>query len=167
MGLSLWLVSLKTTDSMSLSIMRSDAKTVEEYLRSLPPEREKALRAVRRVILANLPMGYKEMMRYGMIGYAVPLEKYPRTYNGQPLAIAVLSSQKNYMAVYLMIVYSDKEIEAWFHKRYRASGKKLDMGKSCVRFRRLEDLPIDLIGEAIGRTSVKEYIEKYEKSRMR
>lgn len=147
--------------------MRSDAKTVEEYLRLLPPEREKALRAVRMVILANLPMGYKEIMQYGMIGYAIPLDRYATTYNGQPLTIAALSSQKNYMVVYLMNVYGDKEMEAWFQNRYRASGKKLDMGKSCVRFKRLEDLPVDLIGEAIGRTSVEEFIEKYEKSRVR
>ncbi len=147
--------------------MRSDAKTVEEYLRLLPPEREKALRAVRGVILANLPTGYKEMMQYGMIGYAIPLDRYATTYNGQPLTIAALAAQKNYMVVYLMNVYGDNEMEAWFHNRYRASGKKLDMGKSCVRFKRLEDLPVDLIGEAIGRTSVEEFIEKYEKSRVR
>ena len=102
-----------------------------------------------------------------MIGYAIPLGRYPTTYNGQPLAIAALPSQKNYMVVYLMNVYGDKEIEAWFHKRYRASGKKLNMGKSCVRFKRLEDLPVDLIGEVVGRTSVEDYIERYEKSRLR
>ena len=147
--------------------MRSDAKTAEEYLRLLPLEREKALRAVRGVILANLPPGYKEMMQYGMIGYAIPLDRYATTYNGQPLTIAALAAQKNYMVVYLMNVYGDKEMEAWFQNRYRASGKKLDMGKSCVRFKRLEDLPVDLIGEAIGQTSVEEFIEKYEKSRVR
>ncbi len=143
--------------------MRSEAKTVNEYLHSIPPEREKALRSVRKVILDNLPKGFMEIMEYGMIGYSVPLERYPRTYNGQPLAVAALASQKNYMVIYLMNVYSDKTTENWFHKSYRASGKRLDMGKSCVRFRRLEDLPLDLIGEAIGRTSVAAFIERYEK----
>ena len=102
-----------------------------------------------------------------MIGYAIPLGRYPTTYNGQPLAIAALPSQKNFLVVYLMYVYGDKDIEAWFHKRYRASWKKLNMGKTCVRFKRLEYLPEDLIGEVVGRTSVEDYIERYEKSRLR
>jgi len=146
-------------------MVKSAAKIAEEYLRLLPTEREGAIRTVRKVILASLPKGYKEMMLYGMIGYAIPLERYPNTYNGQPLEIAAVASQKNYMAIYLMNVYGDKEIEAWFRQQYLASGKKLDMGKSCIRFKKIEDIPLELIGETIARTPVEEFIDKYEKSR--
>jgi len=146
-------------------VVKSAANTVEEYLASLPPEREKALRAIRKVILANLPKGYEEGMQYGMIGYYIPLKRYPVTYNGQPLGIVALASQKNYMAVYLMNIYCDKETEAWFAERYKASGKKLDMGKSCLRFKKLEDLPLGLIGEAVAHTPVDEFIRLYEASR--
>jgi hypothetical protein len=100
-----------------------------------------------------------------MISYEIPLSRYPKTYNKQPLAMAALASQKNYMSLYLMTVYGDKDTETWFHERYRASGKKLDMGKSCVHFRKLDDLPLDLVGESIGRVSVDKYIERYEQSR--
>ena len=143
----------------------SDAKTVEEYLQTLPTDRREAISAVRKVILENLPEGYVEYMNWGMICYAIPLSRYPKTYNKQPLGIAALASQKHHMSLYLMTVYGDKNTEAWFHERYRASGKKLDMGKSCVRFRKLDDLPLDLVGETIGRVSVDHYIELYERSR--
>jgi len=142
--------------------MHSDAKTVEQYLAELPPDRREAISAVRKVILENLPKGYVEMMQYGMIGYAIPLERYPKTYNGQPLGIAALASQKHHMSVYLNNVYSDPEMEKWFADEYRTSGKKLDMGKSCVRFKKLDDLPLDLIGKAVARTPVDAYIERYE-----
>jgi hypothetical protein len=146
-------------------MVKSDASTAEQYLASLPPDRQKALRAVRDVILANLPKGYEEGMEYGMIGYYIPLKRYPVTYNGQPLGIAALASQKNHMAVYLMNIYGDKETEDWFTQRYKASGKKLDMGKSCIRFKRVEDLPLELVGEAVARTSVERFISLYEASR--
>ena len=100
-----------------------------------------------------------------MIGYVVPLDSYPETYNRQPLGYVALASQKNYMSLYLMNVYGDEEAERWFTERYRASGKKLDMGKSCVRFKSLQDLPIDLIGAAVARTTVDEFIKRYEVSR--
>ena len=146
-------------------MVSSDAKTVEEYLQTLPADRRKAISAVREVILENLPEGYVERMNWGMISYEIPLSRYPKTYNRQPLAMAALASLKNYMTLYLMTVYGDKNIEAWFHERYRASSKKLDMGKSCVHFRKLADLPLDLVGETIGRVSVDDYIERYEQSR--
>ena len=144
---------------------QSTAQTVDEYFDELPPDRQQAIAAVRKVILDHLPEGYEETMQYGMIGYVIPLEKYHVTYNGQPLEYAALASQKNYMSLYLMNIYGDKETEQWFIEQYRASGKKLDMGKSCVRFKKLEDLPVDLIGKAIGRTTVADFIERYEASR--
>ncbi len=143
----------------------SNAKTVEKYLAELPSERRNAVAAVRRVILTNLPKGYEETMQYGMISYVIPLKKYPKTYNGQALALASLASQKNYMSIYLMNVYGNEEIEKWFHERYIASGKKLDMGKSCVRFKNIDDLPLDLLGETIAMTSVDEFISRYEEIR--
>lgn len=142
--------------------MKSNAATVKEYLDSLPEERRKALAAVRREIRKRLPKGYQEGMQFGMISYHIPLKRYPITYNGQPLSYAALASQKRHMAVYLNNVYSDPEIQGEFEQAYRATGKRLDMGKSCVRFRRLEDLPIELIGETIARTSVDEFIARYE-----
>jgi hypothetical protein len=143
----------------------SAARTVDEYLAELPPDRRAAIAAVRKVILGNLPKGYEETMQYGMISYVVPLKRYPVTYNKQPLGIAALASQKNYMSVYLMSVYGDKETERWFTEAFRASGKKLDMGKSCVRFKKLDDLPLDVIGQAIARAPVDEFIARYEESR--
>ena len=141
---------------------QSKAATVDEYLDELSPDRREAIETVRRVILEKLPDGYEEMMQYGMIGYAIPLERYPVTYNGQPLGYVALASQKNYMSVYLMNIYGDPEAEKWFTESYKASGKKLDMGKSCVRFKTLDDLPLDLIGEAVARTSASDFIEWYE-----
>jgi len=117
------------------------------------------------VILANLPAGYEETMLFGMISYVIPLATYGPTYNKQPLMYASLANQKNYMSVYLMNVYADAEAERWFNEAYRATGKRLDMGKSCVRFRSLDDLPVDVIGDAIARTPVAAFIELYEASR--
>ncbi len=145
--------------------MKSGAATVEEYLDELTPERRGAVSAVREVILANLPDGYVETMDFGMIAYVVPLERYPETYNGHPLSYAGIASEKRYISVHLMNIYGSAEDEQWFVGRYRASGKRLDMGKSCVRFRKLDDLPLDLIGEAVGRTSMEEWIGRYEASR--
>ena len=138
--------------------MKSGAATVAEYLDELPPERREAVSAVREVILANLPDGYEEMMDFGMIAYSVPLYRYPNTYNGHPLSYAGIASEKSYVSVHLMNIYSDADTERWFVDSYRATGKRLDMGKSCVRFRKLDDLPLDLIGEAVGRTPMEEWI---------
>ena len=144
---------------------KSAAITVEEYLAMLPVEQRTALASVRTVILDHLPEGYQETVQHGMIGYVVPLERYSPTYNGQPLVYAALASQKNFMSLYLMNIYGDTEVEQWFVEQYRARGKKLNMGKSCVRFKSLSDLPLSLIGEAIARTSVAQFIELYEASR--
>ncbi|MFQ6026423.1 MAG: DUF1801 domain-containing protein [Dehalococcoidia bacterium] len=144
---------------------QSTAQTVEDYLAELPVDRKEAIQAVRRVILDNLPEGYQETMQYGMISYVIPLERYPKTYNKQALAVASLASQKSYMSLYLMGVYGSTDAAEWFTERYRASGKKLDMGKSCVRFKTLEDLPLELVGEAVARTSVGDFIQLYEAAR--
>ena len=146
---------------------KSNATTVEEYLAELPEERREAVEKVRSVILQHLPAGYEETMQHGMISYVVPLDTLPKTYNGQPLQYAALASQKGYMSAYLMGVYGDSETERWFVEQYRASGKKLDMGKSCVRFKTLDDLPLELVGEAIARIPVTQFIELYQASRQR
>ena len=119
--------------------MRSDATTVDEYLSELGDDRRGALSAVRQVILDNLPDGYEEIMQYGMISYVVPLDVLADTYNGQPLMYIALASQRQYMSLYLTNVYGDESVEKWFKERYLATGKKLNMGKSCVRFRKLDD----------------------------
>ena len=146
-------------------MVRSAAATVEEYLGELAPERREAIEAVRDVVLHNLPDGYDEAMNWGMISWAVPLERYPDTYNKQPLMYAALASQKNYMSLYLMGVYTDGDDKTWFEARFRASGKKLNMGKSCVRFKKVDDLPMELIAETIASTPVDEYISRYEAAR--
>lgn len=141
--------------------MQSNAETVEQYLAELPDDRRDAIAEVRDVVLDNLPDGYVETMNWGMISYEVPLETFPDTYNKKPLMYAALASQKNHMAVYLTTVYSSEENEDWFRERYEATGKKLDMGKSCVRFNKLDQLPIDLIGEVIAKTSVDDFLAEY------
>jgi hypothetical protein len=141
-------------------MVSSKAETVAGYLKELPEERRQAMTAVRNVILENLPKGFEEDMS-GMIVYYIPLEDFPDTYNGEPLWLAGLAAQKNNMALYLNNVYSDSQTADWFKARYKASGKRLDMGKSCVRFRKLEDLPLDLIGETIALTSKRELINFY------
>lgn len=143
--------------------MQSDAATVAQYLTELPADRRSALEAVHQTILANLPAGYEEAMHWGMIAYHVPLARYPDTYNGQPLAYAALASQKNYMAVYLTGIYMDDAARGRFEAAYRATGKRYDVGKACVRFRKLDDLPLALIGESIAMFSVDEFIARVEK----
>ena len=145
--------------------MQSDADSVQAYLAELPEDRREIVEAVRAVILEHLPTGFEEGMQYGMIGYYVPLERYPVTYNGQPLGVAALASQKRHLSLYLMGIYGDDGESSWFRERWAETGKKLDMGKSCVRFRRLDDLALDVVGDAIARTSVDDFIAVYERSR--
>ena len=144
---------------------RSMACSVEDYLQELPRERREALQEVRKVVLDNLPAGYVETMNWGVITYEIPLERFPDTYNKRPLMYAALASQKNHMSLYLMCVYSHKESRVRFEEKFKASGKKLNMGKSCVRFKRVEDLPLDVVGEVIAGTSVDAYIRFYQESR--
>ncbi|MDP2481894.1 MAG: DUF1801 domain-containing protein [Candidatus Palauibacterales bacterium] len=144
--------------------MRSEATTVEGYLAELPDDRRTAIEAVRQVILDNLPDGYEEAMHWGMISYQVPLADYPDTYNGQPLMFAALASQKNHMAVYLTGIYISDEARDEFERAYRATGKRFDVGKSCVRFRKLDDLPLDLIGETISSVPVDRLVARAEEA---
>ena len=146
-------------------MVSSDAPSVDEYLAELPEDRRRANSRVREVILANLQQGFEETMQYGMPSYIVPFERYPTTYNGQPLAVASLASQKNYMSLYLMSVYGERDQQ--FREEYERTGKRLDMGKSCVRFRSVDDLPLDLIARTIAATSADDFIRTYEASRSR
>lgn len=148
--------------------MQSRAASVKEYLAALPDDRRKAVAAVRKVILDNLGEGYAECMQYGMIGYCVPHARYPAGYHcdpQQPLPFAGLASQKNHLAVYLFCVYAVPGEAERFAKAWKAAGKRLDMGKGCVRFRRLEDVPLDVLGEAIRRVPVDVFIKHYEAAR--
>ena len=145
-------------------MVMSKAKTVTEYLAELPADRRKTISAVRAVVRKRLPKGYQEGVGYGMICYTVPLATYPVTYNGQPLCYAALASQKQYCAIYLMNVYGDTATAKAFKEGFKQAGKKLDMGKSCVRFKTADDLPLDVIGETIAAMPVKAFIEVYEKA---
>ncbi len=140
--------------------MQSQAATVKEYLSELPDDRRQAIETVRQTILENLPDGYEEVMNWGMITYQVPLATYPDTYNKQPLMYAALASQKNHMAVYLTSIYMSDEARREFEAAYRATGKQLDVGKSCVRFKKLEQLPLPLIGETIASLGVDEFVDQ-------
>lgn len=144
--------------------MQSSASRVEDYLSELPDSRREAMETVRQVILQNLPQGYEEVMNWGMITYQVPLERYPKTYNGKPLLYAALASQKQHMSVYLTGIYIHEETRQEFEEKYRATGKRFDVGKSCVRFKKLADLPLPLIGQAVGLLGVEEFIEQVEKA---
>ena len=145
--------------------MRSDATTVEQYLAELTDDRRADIERVRQVVLDNLPEGFEEAMNWGMITYQIPLETYPDTYNKQPLMYAALASQKNYMAVYLMGIYSAEGRRDRFEAAYKATGKRFDVGKSCVRFRKLDDLPLELIGETIASMSVDDVIAALKQAR--
>lgn len=141
-------------------MMRSNASNVDEYLAELPEDRRKAIQTVRQVILDNLPEGFEEVMNWGMITYQVPLEVCPLTYNGKPLLYAALASQKNHMAVYLTGIYMDSEARQKFESAYKATGKRYDAGKSCVRFKNIEDLPLDLIGGSIASLEMDEFVNR-------
>jgi len=143
--------------------MHSEARTVAEYIKALPVERQQAINKVRAVILENLPQGYEEVMNWGMITYQVPLSVKPDTYNKKPLMYAALASQKNHMAVYLSNIYANQASREEFERDYRATGKRYDVGKSCVRFRKLDDLPLELIGKAIAQTEMEEFVSDYER----
>lgn len=146
--------------------MQSKATTVEAYIAELPEDRKKAITDLRKVIKKNLPKGFKEVMGYGMMGYSVPHSLYPAGYHcnpKDPLPFIGLASQKNFIAVYHMGIYADPKLLKWFTDAHaKASAKKLDMGKSCMRYKKPEDIPYELIGELASKISVDEWIEKYE-----
>ncbi|MEI7510158.1 MAG: DUF1801 domain-containing protein [Flavobacterium sp.] len=147
--------------------MQSKATTPDQYLAELPEERRVAMEKLRNVTLNNLPEGFKEVMSYGMLGYVVPHETYPDGYHCDPklpLGFFNIASQKNSINIYHMVLYADKNLHDWFVGEYPKHCKsKLDMGKSCVRFKKLDDIPYDLIGELLSKISVEEWIERYEK----
>jgi hypothetical protein len=152
--------------------MQSKAATVDAYLRSLSEDRRAAISAVRDVILKNLDTAYEEGMQYGMIGYFVPHRIYPKGYHcdpKQPLPFAALGSQKNYISLHLMSLYSGSgdgspanQHAQWFREAWEKTGKKLDMGKACIRIKKVDDVPLDLIGEAIRRVPASVYIAFWE-----
>jgi hypothetical protein len=146
--------------------MQSKATTVAAYLASLPADRRADVESVRAVILKNLDTNYQEGMQYGMIGYYIPHSIYPAGYHCDPkqaLPFAGLAAQKNNISLYLMCVYGNSEHTEWFQKAWAKTGKKLDMGKACVRFKKAEDAALDVIGEAVRRVPAKKYIEQIEK----
>lgn len=148
--------------------MQSKATSVVEYLSSIPAERRAELSAVRRLIKKSLPKGYAETMQYGMISYVVPLKLYPRGYLGKkdvPLPYVCLAAQKNHLALYLFNVYTDPKSVRSFKSAWAKSKKKLDMGKSCVRFQSADDLALDVVAEAVAKTPVKAFIARYEAAR--
>ena len=146
-------------------MVSSKALTVDDYLAELPEERREVVSSVRELILRNLPGGYREGMNWGMITYEIPLERYPDTYNKKPLGYAALAAQKNNYTLYLTSVYQNPERKKWLEREFKKAGKRLDMGKSCLHFKRLEDLPLDVIAQAIASTPPEKVIEQYEASR--
>ncbi len=147
--------------------MQSKAKTVAQYLQELPEDRRATVEAVRKVILKNLPKGYEEGMTYGMIGYYVPHSLYPKGYHcdtKQPLPFGGLASQKNHLSLYLMCAYMSEGETDWMKEEFEKAGKKLDMGKSCIRFKKADDLALEVVGKAIAAWPVKRYVEVYERA---
>jgi hypothetical protein len=158
---------LRKLDKLCFNILmeKTSATSLELYLKELPEERRKVVSAVRDLVLRSLPEGYQERWNGGMFNYEVPLERYPNTYNGQPLSYVALAAQKNYFSLYLMCVYQDPGMERWLKEGFQKAGKKLDMGKSCLHFRSLDDLPLDLIAELIASVSPDQFIARYEAAR--
>ena len=148
--------------------MRIEARTVSEYVKQVPQERKRTFNKLRKTIKDNLPKGFVEIINYGMIGYVVPHSLYPDGYHCNsdlPLPFAGLASQKNFIGFYHMGIYADKKLYTWFTKEYaKRVSHKLDMGKSCIRLKKLDDIPYDLIAELMQKTTVADWIARYEKS---
>ncbi|HAF60790.1 MAG TPA: hypothetical protein DCK95_00510 [Anaerolineaceae bacterium] len=146
--------------------MHYDVNSIEEYIAAVPEDRKPVMEKLRKVILGNLPEGFEEQLSYGMIGYVVPLSKYPKGYHvkeGEPLPFISLASQKNHIALYHMGLYGKQEVEEWFVKEYADRvPTKLDMGKSCIRFKNPDLIPYDLVAELCQKMTVDEYIQAYE-----
>ena len=145
--------------------MAAKPTTVKEYIDSLPPDRRAAIKKVRAAVNKGLPKGYKEGIQYGMPGWFIPHSIYPAGYHcdpKQPVPFAGLASQKNYMSLYLMCIYGNAKHKAWFEKEWRKTGKRLDMGKSCIRFKSADDVPLDLITEAVARVPVDAFLAEYQ-----
>jgi hypothetical protein len=141
------------------------ALTVDQWLASVPADRKDAINAVRDAVNQHLPQGYEETVDWGMLAWVVPLATLPNTYNGHPLMLAALGAHTKVMTLYLMTVYGDPKLRKEFEAAYKRTGKKLDMGGCCVHFKKLDDLPLDIVADTIARVGVEDYIEHYEKSR--
>ena len=146
-------------------MVQSRAGSVAQYLAELPPDRRAVVGAVRKLVREHLPQGYIERMNWGMISYEVPLSRLPHTYNGQPLCYAALAAQKNHYALYLMAVAIKPEVLKRLRAAFADAGKKLDLGKSCLRFKRLEDLPLAAVGAAIAALPLEDYVAFYQATR--
>lgn len=146
--------------------MQSKAATVDAYIAELPEDRQKALTELRKVVKKSLPKGFQETMGYGMMGYSVPHSLYPAGYHcnpKDPLPFMGMASQKNFIAVYHMGIYADPKLLKWFTEAHaKASPKRLDMGKSCIRYKKAEDIPYKLIGELASKISPQDWIKMYE-----
>jgi len=151
--------------------MQSKATTPEQYLSELPEDRKEAMLKLRNAIKENLPQGFEEVISYGMLGYVVPHSIYLSGYHCDPklpLPFINLASQKNFIALYHMGIYADKNLESWFVSEYPKHVKtKLDMGKSCIRFKKMDDIPFDFIGELAAKVSVEDWVSNYEKAFMK
>jgi hypothetical protein len=147
--------------------MKATTRSADDYLATLPEEKRAGMRKVLQVLRKNMPKGYEEAMGYGGITFQVPLDEYPDTYNKQPLCYVALASQKNYNSLYLMSAYGHKPHLDELKQGFKASGKKLDMGKSCIRFKSAEDLDLDVIARLVKSIPPRKWIEIYEDSRRR
>lgn len=147
--------------------MQSKASSVNEYLANLPDDRRSGIEAMRQAVLGELDKGFEEGMQYGMIGYFVPHSRYPAGYHcdtKQPLPFAGIASQKNHLTIYFMHLYMNPEELKWFESEFAKTGKKLDMGKSCIRFKRIDDIPLELLRRTVKRISADRYIKLYEQT---
>ena len=143
----------------------TNASTIDAFLEALPDDRRAAMITLRKLILKRLPKGYEESFASGYFNYELPLARYPNTYNKKPLAYMTLASQKSHLALYLVMVYQSPQLTVWLREAFAKAGKKLDMGKSCLRFKSLDDVPLDVIGDFIASTPVEAFIKQYEQSR--
>ena len=146
-------------------MFQGKSKTVSEYLASLPDDRRAVVGRLRSFVKKHLPKGYKEQIGWGALTYAVPLKTLPDTYNGEPLCYAAIAAQKNHYSLYLMGAYGDPKQSAWMASEFKKRGMKLDMGKSCLRFKSLDDIPLDVVGEVIASKPMDEYVARYKATR--
>lgn len=145
-------------------MVQIQASSPSDYVKQLPADIRKQIDGLRKLIKSNLQPGFEESVNWGMLVYQVPIKRCPETYNGQPLAYVGLAAQKNYLALYLLGIYSDEKLRKKFETHYKKSGKKLNMGKSCLRFKSIDEIPVDVIAESISEFSVEDFIEMHKKS---
>lgn len=154
-----------TKKAFLIIMIKSNATSVNEYLNELPADRKKEISIVRAHIIKSLNKGFAESMSWGMINYEVPLKTFAETYNGKPLMFAALASKKNHMALYLTTLYTNPETKDWLQHKFEEAGLKLDMGESCIRFKSANDLPLEVIGELISKTTVDSFVSYFKRKR--